>query len=237
MKSFPWYAIRPRIRSFLTTYYRETRAFDIQTQLRMRALDTTCEYIEKNMVDILLCESREETMHISLKAVSIDGNYCEFGVWKGESANYIAKSISQNLHAFDSFEGLPEKWLNSHQKGHFKLDKLPSFEKNVVPHKGWFSDTLPEWVEKHPENIAFLHVDCDLYSSTKTIFEYLAPKIVKGTIILFDEYFNYPFWQHHEYKAFQEFVALYHVEYEYLCYGTNKLGSKVGVRILNRSSA
>ena len=70
--------------------------------------------------------------------------------------------------------------------------------------------------------VAFIHVDCDLYSSTKTIFSLLSDRIVPGTIILFDEYFNYPNWQQHEYKALQEFVDTKNIKYRIW----HSLGSK-----------
>ncbi len=67
-----------------------------------------------------------------------------------------------------------------------------------------------------------MHVDCDIYSSTKTIFDLLASRIVAGTVIVFDEYFNYPGWRHHEYKAFQEFCATSGHSYRYLGYAGEK---------------
>ena len=69
--------------------------------------------------------------------------------------------------------------------------------------KGLFDDTLPSFAKTHTQPVSFLHVDCDLYSSTKAIFDILGDQIVEGTVIVFDEYFNYPGWQHHEFKAFQ----------------------------------
>jgi hypothetical protein len=69
-----------------------------------------------------------------------------------------------------------------------------------------FEETLPGFIEKHAGPIAFMHIDCDLYSSTRVVFDHLAERIVPGTVILFDEYFNYPGWQFGEYKAFQELV-------------------------------
>jgi len=78
-------------------------------------------------------------------------------------------------------------------------------------------------------------VDCDIYSSTKTIFQYLADRIVSGTIINFDEYHNYSGMQFHEYLAFQEFVEKYNVKYTFLGFGTNTPGydhfGKVTLRI------
>lgn len=77
----------------------------------------------------------------------------------------------------------------------------------------------------------FLHIDCDLYSSTKVVFDFLKNQIVKGTVIVFDEYFNYPGWQNGEFKAFKEFVIQNNVEYEYLTY--NRYHEQVAVIIKN----
>tara|TARA_B100001057_G_scaffold144592_1_gene144499 strand:- start:262 stop:864 length:603 start_codon:yes stop_codon:yes gene_type:complete len=200
----------------------------------MRALDSTCEYIEKNMFDIPLFNNKQDALDYALNKISFKGLICEFGVWEGKSINHIARNKSQQIHAFDSFEGLPETWLSTHKKGHFALTNMPVFEKNIVTHKGWFDDTLPEFVKNYNEKISFLHIDCDLYSSTKTIFKWLDNQITEGTIILFDEYFNYPFWEQHEYKAFQEFVNQNKITYKYLCYSTKTFGSKVAVKILKR---
>ena len=227
-------AIRPKIRQFLISYFRTNLAFDIELNLRMRALDSTCEYIEKNMIDIPLFNNKQDALDYALDKISFKGLICEFGVWEGKSINHIARKKSQQIHAFDSFEGLPETWLSTHKKGHFALTNMPVFEKNIVTHKGWFDDTLPEFVKDYNEKISFLHIDCDLYSSTKTIFKWLDNQITEGTIILFDEYFNYPFWEQHEYKAFQEFVNQNNITYEYLCYSSKTFGSKVAVKILKR---
>lgn len=46
----------------------------------------------------------------------------------------------------------------------------------------------------------------------------LSDQIKKGTIIVFDEYFNYNNWREHEFKAFQEFVKNNQIDYEYLAF-------------------
>ncbi|MCK5076785.1 MAG: class I SAM-dependent methyltransferase [Calditrichia bacterium] len=232
MKKLHFFALRPKIRKFLISFFRNNYALDIETQLRIRALKSTCKYIEQNMVDIPLYNKSYDALEHALREVSIKGIYCEFGVYKGSSINYIAKKVSQKVHGFDSFEGLPETWLSTHKKGHFALKKTPVFEENVVIHKGWFEDTLPLFVKENLHDIAFLHIDCDLYSSTCTIFKHLNKNIVENTIIVFDEYFNFPFWEHHEFKAFQEFVKENEIKYKYLCYSSKKLGSKVVIKII-----
>ena len=169
----------------------------------------------------------------ALKQVTIDGLYLEFGVYSGKTINHISNIVSdKTVYGFDSFEGLPEDWRSGFEEGIFKVAELPVVNKNVTLIKGWFNDTLPEFVMNNKKNCAFIHVDCDLYSSTKTIFDSLKTHIVPGTIIVFDEYFNYPNWQEHEFKAFQEFINSQNLGYEYIGYVYTH--EQVAVKILNK---
>lgn len=95
---------------------------------------------------------------------------------------------------------------------------------------GMFEDTLPSFLEQHTDSCAFIHIDCDLYSSTKCVLDCLGDRIQAGTILLFDEYFNYPGWELHEFKAFQEFVQLRSVQYEYLAFAERNV--QVAVKIV-----
>jgi hypothetical protein len=89
---------------------------------------------------------------------------------------------------------------------------------------------VPGFLESHSDTIAFLHVDCDLYSSTVTIFELLGDRLRAGSVILFDEYYNFHRWQQHEFKAFQEFVEKSGLAYEYIAYSVT--GQQAAVRVL-----
>ena len=151
------------------------------------------------------------------------GGYLEFGVKEGGSINLISAAKPDKIvYGFDSFEGLPETWLPSHPAGKFNMDgNLPLVNDNVRLVKGWFNETLPQFVKEHSEPCAFIHVDSDLYSSAKTILTELKNQIVSGTIIAFDEYFGYPGWQEGEYKAFMEFAAENNVEFEYIARTNN----------------
>jgi hypothetical protein len=122
------------------------------------------------------------------------------------------------VHGFDSFEGIPEAW-NDEPRGSYSAEgMLPEVPSNVVLHKGWFDDVLPPFVSKHTEPVKLLHIDCDLYSSTKTIFSHLHKQIVPGTVIVFDEFIGYKSWQQDEFKAFTEASSAYSWEYELLAF-------------------
>ena len=145
----------------------------------------------------------------------------EFGVRKGLTIKEIAKRISKRkCYGFDSFEGLPEDWSGQqYAKGAYSENgKTPKVPSNVFLEKGWFKDTLPNFLKNHKEKIDFIHFDADLYSSTKLILDLLGKRFHKGTILIFDEYFNYPNWKNHEYKAFQEFIRKEKISYTYLAF-------------------
>lgn len=154
--------------------------------------------------------------------IQLDGHILDLGVYQGVSTRALARTYpSKTIHGFDSFEGLPEDW--GHQaKGAFGEVKgaLPDMPDNVKLYKGWFDDTLPEWHAQHSDQpISLLRVDCDLYSSTRTILTVLRSQIRSGTWIIFDEYIGYRTWEEHEYKAFMEFINETGFEFEYVAYG------------------
>lgn len=151
-------------------------------------------------------------------------------MFSGRSINRIAANRPTSVYGFDSFEGLPEDWREGYSKGAFAKDALPEVSANVELVVGWFDRTLPHFLDTHSGPVSFLHVDCDLYSSTQTVFTQLRDRIVPGTIILFDEYFNYPGWEMHEFKAFQEFVSSTGLQYEYI--GLTPHHQKVAVRVV-----
>jgi hypothetical protein len=192
---------------------------------------STAAYIMSRMRQAMLCSDREEVLDIALDRMPRHGLICEFGVFEGQTISYIAKQVpDRNVFGFDSFKGLPETWRGPFQRGVFSMGgRLPSVPANVTLIKGWFDATLPTFAAEHDGPAALLHVDCDLYSSTKCIFAHLGHRVVPGSVIVFDEYFDYPGWQEHEFRAFAEFVAQAGLSYEYLAY--NRLHEQVAVRI------
>jgi predicted O-methyltransferase YrrM len=199
----------------------------------LRALQRTVDYIETAMPEALGLDSQRDLIEHALAAVTIDGHYLEFGVFTGGTIRFIARHLgSRTIHGFDSFEGLPEAWsgFNLGRATFDRRGRLPRVPENVKLYAGWFDDTLPRWLAETPGPVSFIHIDCDIYSSTRTIFNQLAGRIVPGTVILFDEYFNYPNWEAHEFKAFQEYVAEHQVAYRYLAFARQQ----VAVRIESR---
>jgi hypothetical protein len=197
---------------------------DLNRFLILQSKISSANYILKNCSYSIFFQSKYDLYDFIINQKLIKTQYLEFGVWKGDSINYFSKhNIDINYFGFDSFEGLPESWRPGFDKGAFDLEgNIPKVNPNVKLYKGWFNETIPVFLNNNVlSSDVFLHIDCDIYSSTKDVFDLLG-KSLKGEVhILFDEYFNYPFWESHEYKAFQEFVIKNNIQYEYLAVNLN----------------
>ncbi len=189
---------------------------------------------KEHLMDVPTFRDRQELFKHALGEISSDeGLFLEFGVYRGNSINRLAR-IKPNVtfYGFDSFVGLPEHWRAGSRKRAFSIGgALPAVRANVKLISGFYADTLPAFVAAHAgKTISFMHVDCDLYSSTKTIFAETRALLAPGTIIVFDEYFNAPEWREEEYKAFMEFIAESKTSFEYI--GYIRTGSQVAVKLL-----
>jgi len=207
------------------------------TDLQLRAKAESLDYIEAHMRDALIFRDRWDLLLFAAREAQADGLMLEFGVADGASLRYVASRVARSFHGFDSFEGLPEDWSGTfEQKGKFtRAGALPPVPANAQLHPGWFADTLPRFLAEHPsETIAFVHVDCDIYASTATVLGQLGGRLEPGAILVFDEYFNYPNWQRHEWRAFQEFVRDTGTDYTYL--GFAQKNGHVAVRLGERSA-
>lgn len=189
--------------------------------LQRRATDDSAAYIYDNLSHAILFDLKETLWDFAISQVAPNGILAEFGVFHGGSINYFANKVAHRglrIYGFDSFEGLKEDWVGTGlKKGHFSLGGSPPVVMpNVTLVKGWFDQTLPGFLEAHRENVSFLHFDCDTYEATRIVFSLCAERIVPGTVVLFDEYFNYPGWRYGEWKAWQEFVVARNIRYRYL---------------------
>ena len=114
--------------------------------------------------------------------------------------------IRPRMFAFDSFAGLPEIG-GMDTSGPFKTGDyaysesgfLNNLKKNevdlsvVVTVKGFYNDTLNDATRKKYDikKARIIHIDCDLYESAKVVLDFVTPTIQEGTIIIFDDWFQF----------------------------------------------
>jgi len=176
-------------------------------------------------------KGRQEFFYNAFKALSfngIDGDYAEFGCWGGTTFALAYHESRRHHHkarlwAFDSFQGLPPpkelgdahpKWKEGRMATPLEefnaicaSNGIPSEAYRVVP--GFYDQTLTILSSKDgPTNIALAYVDCDMYSSSKTVLQFLRPRLKHGMLIAFDDYFCWSATQiSGERKAMLEFFA------------------------------
>jgi O-methyltransferase len=155
------------------------------------------------------------------KEEDIGGDYYEFGVYAGFSLwfayqmgkeYFLDNGKAMNFWGFDSFEGLPEpkgvdrapdSFGNYFSRGNFSASLnlvIANLKKNKVDMdkvtliQGFYEDTLNEKLfDKYNFGKAsIILIDCDLYSSTVIVLNFIKRILKLGTVILFDDYYITP---------------------------------------------
>jgi O-methyltransferase len=124
---------------------------------------------------------------------NIPGEMAELGVATGASAKMIAARAPERvLHLFDTFEGLPDpsdKDSSRFTKQQYRneLENVREYLKgsNALFHKGLFPETAKGLSDRR---FAFVHLDGDLYESTKAGLEWFYPRLNKGGILICHDY-------------------------------------------------
>jgi heptosyltransferase-2 len=190
--------LRPGLSDFVPN-----ESFGVRFLVRYDPLLRKCraELAKKNF-ETLLDDGRLVALLQLVKhcATNYSGHIIELGVYKGGSAGATAWSLRQagierRIHLCDTFTGMPKTldW-EIHEENDFADTSLLAVRQRLeklVPHypiefhQGLFSDTLPTLSEKQ---FCFAHIDADLYESVKQACEFVYPRMVKGGVILFDDY-------------------------------------------------
>ena len=160
-----------------------------------------------------------KTLELALAAARVSGLVVELGVRFGTSLQLLCEGSPGEVHGFDTFEGLPSDWGEVPAGSYSTRGIVPDLGPRARLYPGRFRDSLPPFLANEPGPIRLLHVDCDLYASTATALEHLAPRLVAGSIVVFDEYLMTPTWEADEFRAWNEVAARMGLSYSYLGFG------------------
>jgi predicted O-methyltransferase YrrM len=212
-------SVRAVVTRIADTEYRARR--DISYAQDVQAAQASADFVGAHMPKTKVFWETQDTLRFALGEIKGPGLALEFGVATGTTLRIIADTVAadRTVVGFDVFTGLPETWRTGFPAGEFAQDPPDVPGATVIA--GLFEDTLPGFLAENDEPIAFLHVDCDLYSSSKTVFDLVADRLAPEAILVFDEFFNYPGWQQHEFLAWNEFIAKSNRTFEYLAYTGN----------------
>ena len=151
----------------------------------------------KSKTELLLTDAAALQILICARAVRhLPGVYAEAGVFKGGSARLICEEKGDSaLHLFDVFEMLQQEPIPraEHVREHFgsvhgrltEVRQLLSQYGNVHFHPGLFPETTAGLDELR---FSFVHLDLDLAEPTQAALEYFHPRMIRGGILLGDDY-------------------------------------------------
>lgn len=148
------------------------------------------------------------------KTIDLRGEIVELGVFKGNSLfrwikfrELLSNTYSRKVIAFDVFGEFPDTDFEDDKKerdlflketgGGYgiefsELNDLlikQKINENVELIKGDILETLPEYLNNNPQlKISLLHIDVDIYEATSLALKLLFERVVKGGIIIFDDY-------------------------------------------------
>lgn len=160
------------------------------------------------------------------------GEVVECGVFKGTSLarfaafrQLLGNPFSKKIIGFDTFGQFPEANFADDKPFREELVRVAGeqsisveqlmkvlghkhCEQNVELVAGDICETVPKYVEQNPQlKISLLNLDTDLYEPAVTILAHLYPHIVKGGILIVDDYGTFP----GETKAIDEYLAEGHL--------------------------
>jgi len=141
--------------------------------------------------------------HVIEFAQTDEYNFVECGTANGLSAYFTLKEIMNNLnkskfsmHLYDSWNAMRKNELLETEMDHVgyysKLNinttkkNLKEFENELFYHAGYIPETLIS--DKSLKSIVYLHIDLNAAKPTLAALEFFFPKLVRGGIVLFDDY-------------------------------------------------
>tara|TARA_R110002020_G_scaffold462149_1_gene681523 strand:+ start:718 stop:1281 length:564 start_codon:yes stop_codon:yes gene_type:complete len=157
-------------------------------------------------------------MQLNILSHCQPGGVFEFGVFQGQSLRLFKYADpNRKIVGFDSFKGLPETWRKGFEQGCFAtVEKINIPNVEIV--EGYFEDTVAKYFKDYKHPIGLFHIDCDLYSSSKTVLDGIAHLLKPGVVVLFDDYRNYVGYEKHEYRAWNETLEQYNIKAEEIAY-------------------
>ncbi len=194
---------------------------DLPYAQQAEAARQSAAFIDENMPTAAVFWHPHDTLRFALGEIDGAGSALEFGVGAGTTLGIIANAVADDrpVVGFDSFEGLPQTWRTGYPAGAYAGQ--PPYISGAEIIVGMFEDTLPAFLARDHNPVAFAHLDADLYSSTKTVLDLLADRLAQNAVLAFDEFFNYPGWRRHEFRAFEEFIARTGRTFDFLAYTGN----------------
>jgi hypothetical protein len=204
----------------------------------LRRLTLLKSWIENQQAHPYLASREHLYAHVNETAVGKHPiTFLEFGVYQGASLQTWTKlnaDTQSQFFGFDSFEGLPEAWVNvgkTFEPGSFSTAGKPPVMDDSRVHfvKGWFQESLPPFLTQfEPINQLIVHCDADIYPSTLYVLCQLDTFMKPGTIVIFDDFSS----MLHDFRAWADYTRAFSRHYEVLGAAGRTYYEHIALRII-----
>lgn len=195
---------------FQATVNRILNTFGLTRLYQVKALEERLRKVEQRLYNRRWAAIEE--LGDYLVCAEIPGDYCEFGIYRGNTLGYAERICGpamphMRFFGFDSFQGLPKPQgidAVDDYTSHFTEGQFAAPQDEVLAHMrgmgvdlskivlvpGWFDQSLTDdnVARYGVDKVAAAWIDCDLYESTVPVLDFLTKRLVVGSIILFDDW-------------------------------------------------
>lgn len=191
-----------RLRNFVYTDYFFNRLFEKAFQVMCYGGDYLEFGVFKGASMIQAYQAAERIFQ------QLDSEHWDAGIVdKGKKDKFRESWQQMRFIGFDTFSGMPQldtvdAQYEIFEEGSFGTS-LEACKSNLASAglemdkvtlvEGKFDETLtPDTAtELQLSKLSVVHIDCDLYSSSKAALDFITPYLQDGTVLIFDEWFHY----------------------------------------------
>lgn len=168
-------------------------------QWKVDPLSKPATLLRKGQLDLI------EQAVVSLEQRKVPGDYLEAGIWRGGAVILLRALLDayaipgRRVFAADSFEGIPvntralndpvdawqDRWVASLDEVRGNIARFGLLDERIVFVPGYFETSLPPLAG---ESFALIRLDSDSYDSVETSLQLLYPRVVKGGIVIIDDW-------------------------------------------------
>ena len=122
----------------------------------------------------------------------VNGQILDIGCLMGGAGFIMSKkNKTGNTYLFDSFSGF-KRDDGLHKRDIFYYDEINNVKKNIkklnLKNTFVFKAYFPKKIKIKVRKVKLCHIDVNTYNDTKLIFRFIDKKIIKGGIIVFDDF-------------------------------------------------
>lgn len=140
---------------------------------------------------MISCHPEDEKAYLRgiLQSLEAQGSAIEVGVYQGGTAQIIKEELpDREIHLFDTFGGIMSEHAEPNWKTGDYRSSLEDVKKNIGEGFIFHTGDVCKTKEEFSGQLAFIHIDLDVYEPLSKILNYFYSQLSKGGVMLISNY-------------------------------------------------